>query len=405
MSSMTSSPLAPYSASSTASSAVSPPAGMPVTNVSLFQGIQRGRSVSQPVPFHRSAHSMTEKRRRDRMNEALDTLRAMVPACQSRETNKIDVLLETIDYINQLHLQYGVPNVPPIPVSSANRPNHGESQHPLPPHHHHHHHLQQQQHPHHLGQQQQQQQSSLADSAMSRSGTSCITTPPIPAQQQHQLAQSHTSRAWHDANTGTSPNMPGGSYSPDMAKSSAAYVTTRRHDYYHRDMPTMLPARASSPLSLPPTFDKSAAYQPATPSSQAPQTGSPIPTHATCANSPPLNSDSHGPERPTVPSPLTGDAAVQLPSISSLIDLAGMRTAHTHIASSSMPHLPLPSSLSPSSSQLQLSPPYHPQQQQQQQQKPRTPPHPYRHHSHHQLPVTVGCASAERLDVRSSLLQ
>lgn len=53
-------------------------------------------------PTRKTTHSQIEKRRREKINHTMERLKRLVPACSVPSLRKLDVLVATADYIEEL---------------------------------------------------------------------------------------------------------------------------------------------------------------------------------------------------------------------------------------------------------------------------------------------------------------
>lgn len=75
-------------------------------------------------PSRKTTHSQIEKRRREKINDTMQRLKDLVPACHDQDLllRKLDVLTATADYIEELQtMLYGRP-MPPSPASLQKSP-------------------------------------------------------------------------------------------------------------------------------------------------------------------------------------------------------------------------------------------------------------------------------------------
>ncbi|KAI7884118.1 uncharacterized protein EV154DRAFT_28141 [Mucor mucedo] len=82
-------------------------ASAPLPEATVKKSNKEGAAVAR-----RSSHSAVEKRRRERMNDKIERLKDLLPACNpyystsvQQPIHKLSVLQASIDYIGQLHHQ------------------------------------------------------------------------------------------------------------------------------------------------------------------------------------------------------------------------------------------------------------------------------------------------------------
>lgn len=82
-----------------------PPVTTTPSNYKLSRAEQKPK-----ITKRRTSHSAIEKRRRERMNDKIDTLKALIPSCTvqfpisvQQPIHKLSVLQAAIDYIEELH--------------------------------------------------------------------------------------------------------------------------------------------------------------------------------------------------------------------------------------------------------------------------------------------------------------
>ena len=81
------------------------------------QGKSKQQTTAGKKTARKTAHSIIERRRRSKMNEEFETLKAMIPACQGQTMHKLSILQAGIEYMRYLErcvadLKLGVPRSP-----------------------------------------------------------------------------------------------------------------------------------------------------------------------------------------------------------------------------------------------------------------------------------------------------
>ncbi|CCG81321.1 putative HLH transcription factor [Taphrina deformans PYCC 5710] len=82
----------------------------PISPVSRIPSAASSENCAPPKrgkPSRKTTHSQIEKRRREKINDTMQRLKDLVPACHDPEAllRKLDVLTATADYIEELHTQ------------------------------------------------------------------------------------------------------------------------------------------------------------------------------------------------------------------------------------------------------------------------------------------------------------